>query len=44
MGLEFRILGPLEVCGEEGPLPLGGRRELVDWLRRRGAKSARDLR
>jgi predicted ATPase/DNA-binding SARP family transcriptional activator len=29
MGLEFRILGPLEVCGEEGPLPLGGRRERV---------------
>src|SRR5215211_160877 len=29
MGLEFRILGPLEVCGEEGPLRLGGRRERV---------------
>jgi predicted ATPase/DNA-binding SARP family transcriptional activator len=29
MGLEFRILGPLEVCGEEGPLPLGGRRVRV---------------
>jgi predicted ATPase/DNA-binding SARP family transcriptional activator len=29
MGLEFRILGPLEVSGEEGPLPLGGRRERV---------------
>ena len=36
MGLEFRILGPLEVSGEEGPLPLGGRRERVALAARRG--------
>jgi predicted ATPase/DNA-binding SARP family transcriptional activator len=29
MRLEFRVLGPLEVHGEEGSLPLGGRRERV---------------
>jgi predicted ATPase/DNA-binding SARP family transcriptional activator len=29
MRLEFRVLGPLEVRAEEGPLPLGGRRERV---------------
>jgi len=25
--MEFRILGPLEVCGEAGPLPLGGAKQ-----------------
>jgi predicted ATPase/DNA-binding SARP family transcriptional activator len=29
MTLDFRVLGPLEVRGEAGPLPLGGRRERV---------------
>jgi DNA-binding SARP family transcriptional activator len=29
MRLEFRVLGPLEVRGEKGLLPLGGRRERV---------------
>jgi DNA-binding SARP family transcriptional activator len=27
--LEFRILGPLEVAGEQGPIPLGGPRQLA---------------
>jgi predicted ATPase len=26
-GMEFRILGPLEVCGETGTLPLGGAKQ-----------------